>query len=216
MDLNNMDKKEFLRRMDVYDIPEIYYADYGFYFDNVATNMQTQEHISYDWLYDLVFKRISQNSLRRDYIKMLNDLNWLFIKQPDSKIWQDAHYAVKKHANTIIIKFLNRELHFSRFQTLDAHLITTDLSRDSKTTKFIVFKDRLDLWLSEINPDSEYTLCKEIENDRIAQWIVRTSDLKMMKAGTDLNPDTDLGLYFTDHPDTQLVDLYRHILDLLK
>lgn len=68
MDLNNMDKKEFLRRMDVYDIPEIYYADYGFYFDNVATNMQTQEYISYDWLYDLVFKRISQNSLRRDYI----------------------------------------------------------------------------------------------------------------------------------------------------
>lgn len=68
MDLNNMDRKEFLRRMDVYDIPEIYYADYGFHFDNVATNMQTQEHISYDWLYDLVFKRISQNSLRRDYI----------------------------------------------------------------------------------------------------------------------------------------------------
>ena len=68
MDFNNMDKKEFLRRMDVYDIPEIYYADYAFYFDNVATNMQTQEHISYDWLYDLVFKRISQNSLRRDYI----------------------------------------------------------------------------------------------------------------------------------------------------
>lgn len=68
MDLNNMDRKEFLRRMDVYDIPEIYYADYGFYFDNVATNMQTQEHISYDWLYDLVFKRIDQNSLRRDYI----------------------------------------------------------------------------------------------------------------------------------------------------
>lgn len=149
-------------------------------------------------------------------IKMLNDLNWLFIKQPDSKIWQDAHYAVKKHANTIIIKFLNRELNFNRFQTLDAHLITTDLSQDSKTAKFIVFKDRLDLWLSEINPDSEYTLCKEIENDRIAQWIVRTSDLKMMKAGTDLNSDTDLGLYFIDHPDTQLVDLYRHILDLLK
>lgn len=68
MDLNNMDKKEFLRRMDVYDIPEIYYADYGFYFDNVATNMQTQEHVSYDWLYNIVFKRISQNSLRRDYI----------------------------------------------------------------------------------------------------------------------------------------------------
>lgn len=68
MNLNNMDKKEFLRRMDVYNIPEIYYADYGFYFDNIATNMQTQEHVSYDWLYDLVFKRISQNSLRRDYI----------------------------------------------------------------------------------------------------------------------------------------------------
>lgn len=68
MDLNNMDRKEFLRRMDVYDIPKIYYADYAFYFDNVATNMQTQEHIAYDWLYDLVFKRISQNSLRRDYI----------------------------------------------------------------------------------------------------------------------------------------------------
>ena len=191
------------------------YKDRIAYYDKAfdAFNKANMDIAVHHWQYTFgrVEHLVDLEKINQDYhqgtlldnpdIKMLNDLNWLFIKQPDSKILQDAHYTVKKHANTIIIKFLNRELNFNRFQTLDAHLITTDLSRDSKTAKFIVF---------------EYTLCKEIENDQIAQWIVRTSDLKMMKAGTDLNPDTDLGLYFIDHPDTQLVDLYRHILDLLK
>lgn len=90
MDLNNMDRKEFLRRMDVYDIPKIYYADYGFHFDNVATNMQTQEHISYDWLYDLVFKRIGQNSLRRDYIT--KDIIETFADQVKANLQAECEY----------------------------------------------------------------------------------------------------------------------------